>query len=104
MSKLDTDDRQNLKDSHYAYISDEGDRKLPMPDEEHVRKAIQRFGQTDFNGNASAKRDAAEKGAGPRQGLWHRRRPRRRRLSVRPLARGGPRHPVPMYPKLIAST
>ena len=61
MSELDTEDREDLKDSQYAYITKDGDRKLPLPDEEHVRNAIQRFGQTDFNGNQSAKQDAAKK-------------------------------------------
>ena len=61
MTELDTEDRQDLKDSQYAYITEDGQRKLPIPDEEHVRNAIQRFGQTDFNGNASAKKEAARK-------------------------------------------
>jgi hypothetical protein len=61
MPELDTQDREELKDSQYAYIDEDGNRKLPIPDEEHVRNAIQRFGQTDFNGNESAKRDAARK-------------------------------------------
>ena len=61
MAELDTEDREELKDSQYAYIDKNGERKLPVNDEEHVRNAIQRFSQTDFESNASAKKDAARK-------------------------------------------
>jgi hypothetical protein len=59
MGELDADDRAELKDSQFAYVTADGERKLPIPDEDHVRNAIQRFGQTDFNGDDAAKRDAA---------------------------------------------
>jgi hypothetical protein len=61
MAELDTKDREELKDSQYAYVGDDGERKLPIPDEEHVRNAIQRFSQTDFGGDAEGKRGAARK-------------------------------------------
>ena len=61
MAELDTKDREELKDSEYAFIDKNGDRKLPINDEEHVRNAIQRFGQTDFEGESGAKKKAADK-------------------------------------------
>jgi uncharacterized protein DUF6582 len=61
MSELDSKDRADLSDSDYAFVDKNGDRKLPIPDEKHVRNAIARFGQTDFEGNSDGKRKAAEK-------------------------------------------
>jgi hypothetical protein len=60
MSTLDTEDRQELRDSDFAYIDSEGERHLPVHDESHARNAVQRFSQTEFE-SASAKKDAAEK-------------------------------------------
>ena len=60
MGQLDTKDRNELRDSQFAYVDREGERHLPIPDESHVRNAISRFGQTDFESSA-AKRRAAEK-------------------------------------------
>ena len=60
MAELSTEQRERLKDSEFAYIDREGERHLPIHDEEHVRNAIQRFGQTHFESQA-AKREAAQK-------------------------------------------
>jgi hypothetical protein len=60
MPELDTEDRNELRDSQFAYIDKEGERHLPIPDESHVRNAIARFNQTDFESTAAKKR-AAEK-------------------------------------------
>jgi hypothetical protein len=60
MGQLDTQDRNELRDSQFAYVDREGERHLPIPDESHVRNAISRFGQTDFETKA-AKQQAAEK-------------------------------------------
>jgi hypothetical protein len=60
MPELDTQDRSELRDSQFAYIDKEGERHLPIPDESHVRNAIARFNQTDFESKAAKKR-AAEK-------------------------------------------
>jgi uncharacterized protein DUF6582 len=60
MPELDTQDRNELRDSQFAYIDREGERHLPIPDESHVRNAIARFNQTDFESKAAKKR-AAEK-------------------------------------------
>ena len=44
-----TKDRNRLHDSSFAWIDDKGERHLPINDEEHVRNAIARFNQTDFD-------------------------------------------------------
>jgi hypothetical protein len=60
MADLDTKDRDRLRDSSFAYIDKEGERHLPINDESHVRNALARFNQTDFE-DAAAKRRAAVK-------------------------------------------
>jgi hypothetical protein len=60
MAKLDEARRDRLKDATFAYIDDDGDRKLPLNDETHVRNAIARFAQTSFD-SADDKRKAAKK-------------------------------------------
>ena len=60
MSELTTDKRDRLHDSSFAYIDKAGERHLPINDESHVRNAISRFDQTDFE-SATAKGKAARK-------------------------------------------
>ena len=60
MAELDTQDRDRLRDSSFAWIDKEGERHLPINDEAHVRNAIARFNQTDFD-EAGAKSAAARK-------------------------------------------
>jgi hypothetical protein len=60
MGTLDSEDRQELRDSQFAYIDSDGERHLPVHDEAHARNAVARFGQTDFE-SRTAKRDAARK-------------------------------------------
>jgi uncharacterized protein DUF6582 len=60
MPELDTADRNKLKDSQFAYVDKDGERHLPIHDESHVRNAVARFNQTDFESGAAKKR-AAEK-------------------------------------------
>ena len=60
MTQLDTADRNRLKNDSFAWIDDEGERHLPINDEEHVRNAIARFGQTQFD-EPGAKASAARK-------------------------------------------
>ena len=60
MSTLDTQDRNELRDSQFAYIDRDGGRHLPIHDESHARNAVSRFGQTEFESKAARKR-AAEK-------------------------------------------
>lgn len=49
MAQLDTDDRNRLHDASFAWIDDKGERHLPINDEAHVRNAIARFNQTEFD-------------------------------------------------------
>ena len=60
MAELTTEKRERLHDSSFAYIDKGGERHLPINDESHVRNAISRFDQTDFE-DASAKHAAARK-------------------------------------------
>jgi hypothetical protein len=56
MPELDTADREKLKDSQFAYVDSEGEGHLPIPDESHVRNAIARFNQTEFESKAAKER------------------------------------------------
>lgn len=60
MSELTTTQRDRLRDSAFAYIDGSGERHLPINDADHVRNAIARFGQTDFD-SAKAKYAAAKR-------------------------------------------
>jgi Family of unknown function (DUF6582) len=60
MAELDTKDRNRLHDSSFAWIDKQGERHLPINDEEHVRNAMSRFNQTDFD-EPGAKATAARK-------------------------------------------
>ncbi len=60
MAELTTAKRDRLQDSSFAYIDKGGERHLPINDAAHVRNAIARFDQTDFE-NASAKQAAAKR-------------------------------------------
>nr|MBA2254216.1 hypothetical protein [Chloroflexota bacterium] len=48
MATLDADDRAKLRKSQFAYVDRQGGEHLPIHDESHVRNAIARFNQTDF--------------------------------------------------------
>lgn len=58
MGTLTESQRDRLRDDQFAYVDRHGERHLPIPDEEHVRNAISRFGQTDFE-SESARLQAA---------------------------------------------
>ena len=60
MAELSTKKRDRLEKSDFAYVDKEGNEKLPIHDEEHVRNAISRWNQTDFD-SKSAKQEAREK-------------------------------------------
>jgi hypothetical protein len=60
MAELSTAARDRLHDSSFAYIDKRGERHLPINDDEHVRNAIARFDQTEFE-SESARRTAASK-------------------------------------------
>ena len=56
MSKLDTDDRDQLSDRQFAFPKQ---RKAPLEDASHVRNAVARFDQVE--GVTDAERDEAWK-------------------------------------------
>jgi hypothetical protein len=58
MPELSTRQRDRLKDDQFACVDKDGERHLPIHDEEHVRNAIQRFGQTHFESKQAKQRAA----------------------------------------------
>ena len=67
MAELDAKDRDRLRSTQFAYVDSKGGEHLPIQDESHVRNAIARFNQTDFESKAAKQRarrkilNAAEK-------------------------------------------
>ena len=60
MAELDTKSRDKLRSSQFAYVDSKGGEHLPINDEEHIRNAMARFNQTDFE-SAAAKERARRK-------------------------------------------
>lgn len=60
MAELDTKQREELKGSDFAYVDKSGDRHLPINDESHIRNAMARWNQTDFD-SKTAKEEARKK-------------------------------------------
>jgi hypothetical protein len=60
MAELDTKDRSKLKKTQFAYVDKNGGEHLPINDESHVRNAMARWNQTDFE-SKSAKESARKK-------------------------------------------
>ena len=56
MGELDARDRDKLPDSQFAYVDSQGEGHLPIPDDSHVRNAIARFNQTEFESKAAKER------------------------------------------------
>ncbi len=56
MPELDTRARDRLRSSSFAYIDSKGEEHLPINDESHVRNAIARFNQTEFESVAAKDR------------------------------------------------
>ena len=56
MAELDTQDRNDLRKDQFAYVDSDGGEHLPINDESHVRNAIARFNQTDFESKAAKER------------------------------------------------
>ncbi|HYR93385.1 MAG TPA: DUF6582 domain-containing protein [Methylomirabilota bacterium] len=57
MPELDTEDREKLRKDQFAYVDKEGREHLPIHDEAHIRNAIARWNQTDFE-SETAKEEA----------------------------------------------
>ncbi|HEY7527144.1 MAG TPA: DUF6582 domain-containing protein [Candidatus Limnocylindria bacterium] len=60
MSELSTKQRDKLDKDEFAYVDKDGGEHLPINDEDHVRNAMARWNQTDFDSKA-AKDEAAKK-------------------------------------------
>jgi hypothetical protein len=56
MATLDTKDRDKLRSSQFAYVDKDGGEHLPINDASHVRNAIARFNQTEFESKAAKER------------------------------------------------
>jgi hypothetical protein len=56
MPELDTRDREKLRSSQFAYVDRDGGEHLPINDASHVRNAIARFNQTEFESKAAKER------------------------------------------------
>ena len=60
MPEMSTRERDKLDNDQFAYVDKDGGEHLPINDEEHVRNAMARWNQTDFD-SKSAKDEAARK-------------------------------------------
>jgi hypothetical protein len=56
VATLDSEDRDKLRSNQFAYVDKEGGEHLPIHDESHVRNAMARFNQTDFESKAAKER------------------------------------------------
>jgi hypothetical protein len=56
MPELDARDRDELRSSQFAHVDSKGGEHLPINDASHVRNAIARFNQTDFESEAARER------------------------------------------------
>jgi hypothetical protein len=70
MAELTAKGRDRLRSTQFAYVDRKGGEHLPINDEEHIRNAMARFNQTDFE-SAAAKERARRKivGAAKRHGI-----------------------------------
>ena len=70
MATMTEKDRDKLRRSQFAYVDREGGEHLPINDEAHIRNAMARWNQTDFQ-SATAKEKARQKivGAARRHGI-----------------------------------
>jgi hypothetical protein len=60
MAEMDTKARDKLRSTQFAYVDSKGGEHLPINDESHVRNAMARFNQTEFE-SAAAKERARKK-------------------------------------------
>jgi hypothetical protein len=56
VAELTAKKRDNLRSSQFAYVDSKGGEHLPINDESHVRNAMARFNQTDFESSAARER------------------------------------------------
>ena len=70
MATLTERDRDKLRKSQFAYVDRKGGEHLPINDESHIRNAMARWNQTEFQ-SATAKERARQRivGAARRHGI-----------------------------------
>ena len=70
MATMTERDRDRLRKSQFAYVDREGGEHLPINDDAHIRNAMARWNQTDFQ-SATAKERARQRivGAARRHGI-----------------------------------
>jgi len=70
MAALRERDRDRLRSSQFAYVDRKGEEHLPINDESHIRNAMARWNQTEFE-SATARERARKKivGAARRHGI-----------------------------------
>jgi hypothetical protein len=70
MATLTERDRDKLRKTQFAYVDRKGGEHLPINDESHIRNAMARWNQTEFQ-SATAKEKARQKivGAARRHGI-----------------------------------
>lgn len=56
MPELSAKQRDKLPKGKFAYVDSAGDGHLPIHDESHVRNAMARWNQTDFESKAAKER------------------------------------------------
>ena len=56
MARLKASERAKLPDSAFAYVDSQGQRRLPIHDEAHVRNALARFERVAFEDDAARER------------------------------------------------
>jgi hypothetical protein len=60
MATLTEKKRDNLRSNQFAYVDKDGGEHLPIHDESHIRNAMARWNQTEFQ-SATAKEEARKK-------------------------------------------
>jgi hypothetical protein len=56
MAELSTAKREKLRSSQFAYVDSKGGEHLPINDESHIRNAMARFNQTEFESETAKER------------------------------------------------
>ena len=60
MATMTEKDRDSLRSDQFAYVDKDGGEHLPIHDESHIRNAMARWNQTDFQSH-TAKEEAGRK-------------------------------------------
>ncbi|NJD28561.1 MAG: hypothetical protein FIA92_09720 [Chloroflexi bacterium] len=56
MPELSEKQRDRMPDDQFAYVDSQGDEHLPINDESHIRNAMARWNQTEFESQAAKER------------------------------------------------